>query len=98
MNDNNEKRQHPRLPVEVEVELHRSGRSMCLVWTDDLSNGGVSLMMNGHGDWPPIGARVQIRVSCPLGGDDESPLVDAIVVRHTEAGIAVRFDETPTRE
>lgn len=96
--NNNEKRQHPRLPVEVEVELYRSDRSMCLVWTDDLSNGGVSLTMNGHGDWPPIGARVQIRVSGPLGGDDEPPLVDAIVVRHTEAGIAVRFDEPPTRE
>ena len=96
--NNNEKRQHPRLPVEVEVELHRSDRSMCLVWTDDLSNCGVSLTMNGHGDWPPIGARVQIRVSGPLGGDDEPPLVDAVVVRHTEAGIAVRFDELPTRE
>lgn len=92
--NNNEKRQHPRLPVEVEVELHRSNRSMCLVWTDDLSSGGVLLTMNGHGDWPPVGSRVQIRVSGPLGGDEEAPLVDAIVVRHTEVGIAVQFDET----
>jgi hypothetical protein len=92
--NNNEKRQHPRLPVEVEVELHRSNRSMCLVWTDDLSSGGVLLTMNGHGDWPPVGSRVQIRVSGPLGGDEEAPLVDAIVVRHTAAGIAVQFDET----
>lgn len=94
MNDSNEKRQHPRLPVEVEVELHCTGRSMCLVWTDDLSNGGVLLTMNGHGDWPPIGSRVQIRVSGPLGGMDAAPLVDATVVRHTDEGIAVRFDET----
>ncbi|MGQ9660302.1 MAG: PilZ domain-containing protein [Thermochromatium sp.] len=90
-----EKRQHPRLPFEVEVELHRADRAMCLVRTDNLSKGGALLMMNGYGrgDWPPIGARVQIRVSGPLGGDDEPPLVDAIVVRHTEAGIAVQFDD-----
>lgn len=93
MNDNNEKRQHPRLPVEVEVELYRSGQSMCLVWTEDLSNGGVMLTMNGHGDWPPVGSRVQIRVSGLLGGGDEAPLVDAIVVRHTDAGIAVQFEQ-----
>lgn len=92
MNDNNEKRQHPRLPVEVEVELHRSGQSMCLVWTEDLSNGGVMLTMNGHGDWPPIGSKVQIRVSGLLGGVDEAPLVDAVVVRHTDTGVAVQFE------
>ena len=95
MNEDNEQRQYPRLPVEVEVELHRSDRGMCLVWTDDLSHGGVLLLMNGHGDWPPVGSRIQIRVSGPLGGEDEAPLVDAIVVRHTETGIAVRFDEAP---
>lgn len=91
---NNEKRQHPRLPVEVEVELHRSDRSMCLVWTDDLSNGGVLLTMNGHGDWPEVGSRVRIRVSEPLGGGEDAPLVEAIVVRHTETGIAVQFESS----
>jgi len=96
MINNNERCQHPRFPVEVRVELHRSDRSMCVVWTNDLSNGGLSLKMNGQGDWPPVGSRVRIRVSDPLGGDDVSPMVDAIVVRHTEAGIAVRFDETPS--
>lgn len=67
---------------------------MCLVWTDDLSNGGVLLTMNGHGDWPEVGSRVRIRVSGPLGGDEDAPLVEAIVVRHTETGIAVQFESS----
>ncbi|MTW20948.1 PilZ domain-containing protein [Allochromatium palmeri] len=95
MNPDNDRREHLRLPVEVEVELYRSGQSMCLVWTEDLSNGGVLLMMNGHSNWPPIGTKVQIRVSGPLGGDEVAPLVHATVVRHTDVGVAVQFDELP---
>lgn len=92
MSQTSEKRLHPRLPVVVEVELHRPGLPMRVVWTEDLSNGGVMLAMNGQSDWPPLGSRVQIRVSGLLGGGEEGPLVDAVVVRHTQTGIAVQFD------
>ena len=92
MSNTSEKRLHPRLPVVVEVELHCPGQPASLVWTEDLSNGGVMLALNGGNAWPQLGSKVQIRVSGLLGGGEEGPLVDAVVVRHTDTGIAVQFD------
>ena len=87
----NDRRLYPRLPFEVEVELYRAGRPMCLVRTEDLSNGGLLLALEDV-DRPAIGSCVHVRVSGPLGGEDSAPLVEATVVRHTDEGIAIRFD------
>jgi c-di-GMP-binding flagellar brake protein YcgR len=91
----NDRRLYPRLPFEIEVELHLPDQPICLVRTEDLSNGGVMLILNGM-DWPAIGSRVRVRVAYPLGGEDDTPLVDATVVRHAEEGVAIQFDETQT--
>jgi len=95
MNPLNDRRLHPRLPFEVEVELHRPDLPVCVVRTEDLSNGGVLLILE-DADWPPVGSRVQVRVSGPLGGDESAPLVEALVVRHAVEGVAVCFNETPS--
>ncbi|MBK1717767.1 pilus assembly protein PilZ [Thiocystis violacea] len=94
MNLVSDRRLHPRLPFEVEVELYRPDCPTCVVRTEDLSNGGVLLLLEAT-DRPAIGTQVRVRVSIPLGGDDGAPLVDATVVRHTDDGVAIRFDETP---
>lgn len=85
-----DKRRHRRLPMEVEVELHRSGQPMCLVRTEDLSCGGVLLIL-GSADRPPLGTQVQVRVVGTLGEGEAPPLVDALVVRHAPDGVAVQF-------
>ncbi len=84
-----DRRLHPRLPLEVEVELYRSGVPMCLARTEDLSHGGVMLLLE-EPDRPAIGTMVQVRV-CGFVGGECPPMVKAAVVRHTVEGVAVRF-------
>jgi hypothetical protein len=76
--------------MEVEVELYRPGRPSCVVRTEDLSNGGVLLILDGE-ERPAVGDRVQVRVAGFLGGGEAAPLVDATVVRHAEGGVAIQF-------
>lgn len=92
MDSVSDRRQFPRLPVEVEVELHQPGQPVRVARTEDLSGGGVMLILNGHGR-PEIGTRVHVRVSGLLGEGETPPLVAATVVRHAEEGVAVRFVE-----
>lgn len=87
-----DRRRYPRLPLEVEVELYRPGQAPQVVRTEDLSNGGVFLDLEGA-DPPPLGARVQVKVVGMLGGGEAAPLVDALVVRHADGGFAVTFTQ-----
>lgn len=93
MDPSQDRRRFPRLPFQVEVELYCPGHPVCRVWTEDLSKGGVLLMMDGQGEWPAIGTRVQIRVAGLLECGERGPLVEATVVRHTDTGIALSFDQ-----
>lgn len=89
-NIDSDRRQHPRLPMEVEVELFVEGNPVRIAQTGDLSQGGVLLVLNGHPK-PEVGTRVQVRVCGLLGGGEEPPLVEAVVVREIEEGVAVQF-------
>jgi hypothetical protein len=88
-----DRRQYPRFPVTIEVELYRSGRPMQVVRTEDLSNGGVRLILDDD-DRPPLGAKVRVRVVGTLGEGESPPLVEALVVRHASDGVAVKFAES----
>ncbi len=87
-----DRRRFMRLPFQVEVELYCPDRPPYVVWTEDLSKGGVLLLMNGHEYRPPIGTRVQVRVAGMLECGERAPLVEATVVRYTDSGIALSFD------
>ena len=87
-----DKRRHRRLPLEVEVELHRAGQPMRVVQTEDLSIGGVLLLLD-DADRPPLGTLVQVRVVGTLGEGETPPMVDARVVRHAPAGVAIQFSD-----
>lgn len=89
MNPVSDRRLHPRLPMEVEVELYRPDSPVCVVRTEDLSNGGVMLILDDP-DRPPIGATVQVRV-CGLLSGESPPMVEATVVRHADEGVAIKF-------
>ena len=87
-----DKRRYRRLPMEVEIELHRAGQPMRVVQTEDLSAGGVLLILDAV-DHPPLGTLVQVRVVGTLGEGETPPMVDAMVVRHAPAGVAVEFSD-----
>jgi hypothetical protein len=88
-----DRRQYPRFPVTIEVELYRPGRPMQVVRTEDLSSGGVRLILDDD-DRPPLGAKVRVRVVGTLGEGESPPLVEALVVRHASDGVAVKFAES----
>ena len=91
-----DRRRFPRLPLALELELHLPGQPVRIVSSEDLSQGGVLLILGQDGR-PPIGAKVMVRVSSGLGGEDPAPLVEALVVRHAEDGVAVQFlDDSAT--
>lgn len=77
--------------MEVEVELYRPNAPVCVVRTEDLSSGGVMLILDKP-DRPPVGTTVQVRV-CGLLSGESPPMVEATVVRHTDEGVAIRFAE-----
>ena len=89
-----DRRRHPRIPMEVEVELYCTGEEMRIVRTQDLSGGGVLLLLREE-DRPAPGTQVQVRVVGTLGDEGEQPpLVEGRVVRHLPEGIAVEFIDT----
>lgn len=86
-----ERRRHPRIPMEVEVELYLPGESVRVVHTQDLSGSGVLLIMP-EDDRPAVGVAVEVRVVGTLGDANETPpLVCGRVVRHLPEGVAVEF-------
>lgn len=85
-----DRRRFPRLPLALELELHLPGQPVRMVCSEDLSHGGVMLVIPRE-ERPALGSRVRVRVSGMLGGEDPAPLVEALVVRHAEDGIAVQF-------
>lgn len=87
-----DQRRHRRVPMEIDVELHRAGHPVCVVRTEDLSLSGVLLVLGGI-EQPPLGSLVQLRVVGTLGDGETPPLVDALVVRHVLTGVAVQFLE-----
>ncbi len=87
-----DQRRNRRLPMEIEVELYRSDQPMCVVRTENLSCGGVLLILDNL-ELPPLGSQVQVRVVGMLGENETPPLVDARVIRHVTEGIAVQFSD-----
>jgi len=89
MSDNN--RQFPRKEIQIEVELSFHKDSSCNVITQDMSQGGMLMRLNDTGHYP-LGEMVNLRFKDPFA--DFAPTEkDAIIVRHTDNGIAVAYIE-----
>ncbi|MCK5395567.1 MAG: PilZ domain-containing protein [Gammaproteobacteria bacterium] len=89
MSDN--KRQFPRQEIQIQVELSFLEDSPRTVITRDLSQGGLSMRLSNIEDYP-MGEMVNLRFKNPLENFEETEK-DAIIVRHTDNGIAVAFVE-----
>jgi len=90
--DNEDKREYPRMPIELDVEVYCPDMPVRVLRTVDLSDNGLLMMMDSA-ELPPLGSQVWIQVVGKLGNDAPPPLVKAQVVRHITGGFAVSFKD-----
>ena len=84
-------RRFPREEVQIEVELSFLEDTAHTVVTRDISQGGVFLQLDDIEHYP-MGEMVTMHFKNPLDNDKETTK-DAIIVRHSDKGIAVAFVE-----
>ena len=89
MTENN--RQHPRKKIQIEVELNFSSEESRVVITHDLSEGGLFMRLKDSTHYP-MGEMVNLRFKNPLANYEDTEK-DAIIVRHTDDGMAVAYVE-----
>lgn len=86
-----EQRRHPRISIQIEVELIAPELGAITLNSGNLSNSGLFLCVDQSVPLQ-IGSEVSVRLKQALG-DGEAPLVKARVVRIEEQGIGLHFDE-----
>jgi len=89
-----EQRRHPRINLQIEVELITPDLGSLTLQSSNLSNSGLFLCVEQSIPLQ-VGSEVCVRLKQALG-DGESPLVKARVVRIEEQGIGLQFDEDDT--
>ncbi len=86
-----EQRRHPRISIQIEVELIAPELGAVTLNSGNLSNSGLFLCADQTLPLQ-IGSEVSVRLKQALG-DGEPPLVKARVVRVEKQGIGLHFDE-----
>jgi hypothetical protein len=84
-------RRFPRQEIQIEVELRFLDDDPRTAITRDMSEGGLFMRIKDTGHYP-MGEMVSVRFKNPLQ-DFEDTQKDAIIVRHSDDGIAVAFVE-----
>jgi len=84
-------RQFPRKDIQIEVELNFLEDEARKVITRDLSEGGLFMRLNNPNHYT-MGEMVNVNFKNPLN-DFEDTNKDAIIVRHSDEGIAIAFIE-----
>ena len=89
MSDN--KRQFPRQEIQIEVELSFLEEGPRNVITRNLSHGGLFMLLDNSTHYT-MGEMVSLNFNDPLE-ENKNTNKDAIIVRHSDDGIAVAFIE-----
>ena len=84
-------RRHPRINIQMEVELIVPELGTITLQSGNLSNSGLFLCVE-QSVTLQIGSEVHVRLKQALG-DGEPPLVKARVVRIENQGIGLQFEE-----
>ncbi len=84
-------RKHSRLPLPLTVEVSVEDQVPVVMKTRDMSDGGVFLEYNKNLVLQ-MGVKLTIRVLENMQGE-EPPAIPATVVRVTDDGFAVQFDQ-----
>ncbi len=84
-------RKHSRLPLPMTVEVLVEDQAPVIMKTRDMSDGGVFLEYNENLVLQ-MGVKLTIKVVENMQGE-EPPAIPATVVRVTDDGFAVQFDQ-----
>lgn len=82
-----DKRKHERLPLSAKVKITHPDIGSVMVWTRDVSDGGVFLITNDT-KLPPIGSVVEGQVQ---GSMENAPIIKMEIVRVDCNGVGVKF-------
>lgn len=91
-----EHRRFERYPIEVEVEVVIPKMLLDqkrVMRTRDMSNGGLFIATDGD-PLPPMGSELRVRVIQQGQGGEAMPVVRARVVRVSDEGMAVAFQDS----
>ena len=83
----NDKRKYERLPLSAKVKITHPAIGSVMVWTKDLSDGGVYLITNDI-KLPPIGSVVEGQVQ---GSMESAPVIKMKIVRVECDGVGLQF-------
>jgi len=86
-----DQRRHPRLKIQLEVELILPEQESHTLKSGNMSQEGLFLCTSPE-CMPEVGSEVYVRLKSALG-EGEPPLVKARVVRIEEGGIGLHFEE-----
>ena len=86
-----EQRRHPRIKIQLEIELLLPDDQSLMLQSGNMSQEGLFVRLDQELH-PAVGSEVYVRLKNALG-DGEPPLVKARVVRAEESGIGLHFEE-----
>lgn len=81
------KRKHPRFPLNVDVKISHPDIGEQIVKTRDLSDGGIFILADPTA-MPPIGEIIHGQVQ---GESDDFPVVSMKIVRIEDDGLGLQF-------
>lgn len=85
-----ERRQHQRLPLSIDIKISHPQIGERIVKTRDFSEGGIFVIITPS-DLPPIGELVQGQVQ---GMAADAPVVPMRIVRAEKDGVGLRYEDT----
>ncbi|WP_428634740.1 PilZ domain-containing protein [Sedimenticola sp.] len=85
----NNRREHLRHPLTVDVKISHPDIGELIVKTKDISDGGLFILVE-PADMPPIGEIVQGQVQ---GEAEDLPIVTMKIVRTEDDGLGLQFIE-----
>lgn len=86
-----ERRRHLRYKVVTRVRMTWEGHEPVILVVRDLSVGGL-FVERGEVEFPPCGTVVELKLEEPFA-EGEPPTVKAKIVRITDEGAGVQFEE-----
>lgn len=86
-----DRRGHCRTAMSAKVKVNHEQQGAYVFSTRDISDGGVFIVVDTEPFAPPIGDKVKVQVQ---GLPVPAPVLDMIVVRKTNDGFGLQFDES----
>jgi len=87
---NSNKRQSPRLPIQLEVEFNHDKTGLLNLMTKNISDSGVFINIEPDKQ-PPLNTNAKVKLKNDFEDGEEAPTLLMRVVRKEENGIGLEF-------